>query len=149
MSVAQNIKDQIKRKIQACPSVQQVYGSPHFNPEGWPSVFITLQRIEGEFSSNAEDSRVYSYNALCVFPLGQDMTPQSATVPDRVEYAEQVLELVVDEIINAIDTHFELEGAPVLYTEASDVEWGYFDYEGGEARAAQVILSIHTEKTVV
>lgn len=147
MSVAQTIKNQLKVKVQACNSVQEVYGNPRINPEGWPAVFLTLSRIEGEFSSSAENSRIYTYNALAVFPIGQDM-PGLPNDTDRLEYAEQVLETVVDEIINAIDTDFELEGSPVLFTHASDVEWGYFDYEGGEARAAQVGLSIHTEKVV-
>lgn len=146
MSVAQTIKDQLKVKIQGCASVKRYYGAPVINPSGWPAVFLTLMRIEGEYSSNAENSRVYSYNALCAFPLGQDFV--AGTVDERLEYAEKTLETVIDEIINAIDTDFELDGSPVLYTEASDVEWGYFDYEGGEARAAQVTLSIYTEKIV-
>lgn len=149
MSAAQTIKAMLKAKIEACQSVERVYGNPHINPEGWPSVFLTLSSIAGEFSSNAENSRVYSYNALCVFPIGEDMVVESVSVPQRLEYAERVLETVIDEIINAIDTDFELDGSPVLYTEASDVDWGYFDYEGGEARAAQVTLSIYTEKVVV
>lgn len=147
MSVAQTIKSQLKSKIQACDSVQHVYSNPHINPEGWPSVFLTMARIEGEFSSSAENSRVYTYNAMGVFPIGQDM-PGLPVGTDRLEFAEETLETVVDEIINEIDTDFELDGSPVLYTQASDVEWGYYDYEGGEARAAQVTLSVYTEKLV-
>lgn len=145
-SVASLLKNQLKDKVESCDSVQKVYGAPHINPEGWPAVFITLARLDGEFSSNAENSRVYSYNAMCVFPIGQDFVDGSEF--DRLEYAQETLETVVDEIINAIDTDFELDGLPVLYVEASDVEWGYYDYEGGEARAAQVQLSVYTEKVV-
>jgi hypothetical protein len=146
--VSQLIKAQIKTKVQSCASVQEVHTATDINPKGWPAVFIELKRITGEFSSNAEDSRVYQYSLQVQFPLGQDMAPENLTTPDRMEYAQNVIETVIDEIINAIDTDFELDGSPVLFVEASDVDWGYIDIEGGVARAAEIIISVYTEKTV-
>ena len=146
MSVALNIRDQVKRKVQSCPSVQQTYGYEEVNPTGWPCVMITLQGINGEYSSNTENSRVYAYRALALFPIGQDIE-QPKTL-NRLEYAEDTLTTVIDEIINAIDDNFELEGSPTLFVEASDVTWGYMAAEFGEARSAEITISVYTEITI-
>ena len=147
-SVAQLIKNQIKVKVQSCNSVQEVHTAPDINPKGWPAVFIVLSKMDGAFSSNTENSRIYSYILQCLFPLGQDMAPENLTTPDRLEYAENVLETVIDDIINAVDDNFVLEGTPVLFVEASSVEWGYTDIETGVARVANITLSVYTEITI-
>lgn len=147
MSVSKLIKDQIKSKIQSCPSVQQVYGYEEINPQGWPAVMLTVTDMDGEFSSNTENSRLYAYKALILFPVGQDM-PGLPARTNRLEYAEDVIATVVDEIIDAVDDDFELDGTPVLYTNAADVQWAYTAYEGGEARSAQLTLRVYTEKAI-
>lgn len=146
-AVSIQIKDQIINKVEALSTVEVVYPAVNLNPSGWPSVFVTAQREEGEFSSTAENSRVYEYNCTVLFPIGQDFVPTGTR--DRLDYAEIVIAECLDDIINAIDTDFELEGTPVLFTNAADIEWGYADYEGGVARAANVILRVYTEKVVV
>jgi hypothetical protein len=150
-SVNQNIKQQLIAKIQACDAVQIVYPAEKLNPSGWPAVFVTPFREEGEFSSNAENSRLYEYNALVLFPEGQDFVPEAEA--ERLDYAEKVVGQVLDQIINAIDTDFELDSLPyqcnVLFVHAADVEWGNYAIEGGVAKAAQVILRVYTEITVV
>lgn len=151
MSVSISLKDQIINKIEALSSVQRVYPVVKLNPSGYPAVFVTTNTEEGEFSSTAENSRVYTYNATAVFPLGQDFVPSAES--ERLDYAEQVVATVIDQIINSIDMDFELESLPtgvtVMFTHAADVEWGYVDIEGGVARAANVILRVHTEIVVV
>lgn len=146
MSVSIQIKDQIIDKVEPLSSVQVVYPALKLNPSGWPAVFVTTNTEEGEFSSNAENSRVYTYNCSVLFPMGQDFVPE--TEQERLDYAERVIAQVIDDIINAVDTDFELEGNPVLFVNAADVEWGYIDYEGGVARAANVILRVYTELVV-
>lgn len=147
MSVSTTIKYQLISKIQACPSVQVVYGYEEINPSGFPSVFIKAANMEGEFGSTAENSRVYAYTALILFPIGQDMEVPKTI--NRLQYAEETVATVVDEIINSIDTDFELDGSPVLFTNAADVLWGEYTYEGGVAKAAQLTLRVYTEKVVV
>lgn len=150
MSVSITVKNWLKAKIQSCDSVQVVYGYEEVNPTGWPAVMLTTQDMEGEFSSTSENSRVYSYKALILFPIGQDFV--SNTTINRLEYAENVVATVIDEIINAIDTDFDLTGIPqatALYANASDCIWSYTTYEGGEARSAEITVSIYTEKEVV
>lgn len=145
MSVSIDIKDQVIDKINALSSVEVVYPALRLNPSGVPAVFVTTNTEEGEFSSNAENSRVYTYNASVIFPLGQDFVPEAER--ERLDYAERVIADVIDDIINAIDTDYELD-TPVLFVNAADVEWGYIDIESGVARAANVILRVYTEVTV-
>lgn len=146
MIVSQEIKKQIIDKIQNLDSVQKVYPAVKLNPDGFPCVYVTANREEGEFSSNAENSRLYEYNCMVLFPLGQDFVPESQR--ERMDYAEYVIAGVLDEIINAVDTDYELDGNPVLFVHAADIEWGYTDIENGAARAANVILRVYTEITV-
>lgn len=149
MSVSTDIKNHIKANIQACPSVQQVYGHEEINPTGWPAVMVTAGNMDGEFSSNAENSRTYAFRIYILFPTGQDYP--TSTNMNRLEYAEQVIATVIDEIVNISDTDFELDGSgpTILYVNAADVVWGYTTYEGGEARSAELTLRVYTEKTVV
>lgn len=146
MSASVTIKNQIKSKVQGCASVEQVYGYEEINPQGFPCVMLTPQDMSGEFSSNAENSRIYAYKLLVLFSLGQDMeTPKTL---NRLEYAENVIATVLDEIITAVDTDFELDGTPVLYVNAADIVWGYVSGEFGEARSAEITLNVYTEVTI-
>lgn len=151
MSVSINIKDQIIKKVQGLTTIQIVYPAVNLNPSGWPAAYVTTNTEEGEFSSSSENSRVYTYNCSVLFPIGQDLVPDSEG--ERLDYAEDVIANCIEQVINTIDTDFELESLPtgitVLFTHAADVEWGYADYEGGVARAANVILRVYTEITVV
>lgn len=151
MSASIAIKDQIIAKIQSLSMIQKVYPTVQLNPSGWPAAFVTTNTEEGEFSSTAENSRVYTYNCSVLFPLGQDFVQNSEG--ERLDYAEDLIANCVEQIINTIDMDFELDSLPsgltVLFTNAADVEWGYADYEGGVARVANVILRVYTELVVV
>lgn len=146
MSVSTEIKNQLIAKIQSCDTVQKVYGHEEINPSGWPAVMVTLGDMDGEFSSNTENSRIYAFRVQIMFPIGQDYVGPNEV--NRLEYAEQVIAEVIDEIINAVDTDFELDGTPVLYVNAADVTWSYVTYEGGESRAATLSLRVYTEKNI-
>ena len=146
MSVSTDIKNHIKTNIQNCPSVDQVYGHEEMNPSGYPAVMVTAGDMQGEFSSNAQNSRIYSFSIRILFSIGQDYP-----APDnqnRMEYAEQVVATVIDEIINISDTDFELSGSnhTVLYVNACDVTWDYVSYRSGEARSALLTLLVYTGK---
>lgn len=149
MSVSINIKKEIIRNVQNCPSVQKVFGYEQFNPDGWPAVFVKPLEMEGEFSSNAENSRVYSYSLLILFPVGQEFKPPNGR--NRLEYSEEVVGTVIDEIINISDTDFELTDSDptVLFVNAANLVWGDYEYEGGVAKAALLTLRVYTELVVV
>lgn len=147
MSISGTIKASLKSKVQSCSTVQVVYGYEEVNPSGFPAAIIKAADMQGEFASNAENSRVYAYNVYILFPIGQDFIPPANK--NRLEYAEDVISEVIDEIINAIDTDFELDGTPTLYTEATDASWGEYEYSGGVAKAAQITIKVRTDKTVI
>lgn len=147
LPVSTQIKRMLKTRIEALDSIQMVYPSEVINGDGWPAVSLTAQSEEGEFSSTAENSRVYSFNAIVLFPMGQDFVPEAEK--ERYDYAEDTIAQCIEDIINAVDTDFELDRGVVLFVNAADVEWQYYDYEGGTARAANVILRVYTEITVV
>jgi len=147
MSQSTELKTILKNKIGALTSVQEVYGHEELNPKGFPAVMVTAQDLQGEFSSNSENSRVYSYRCFILFPISQDYPVD--TNMNRMEYAEQVIATVIDEITNNMDTDFELTGSSALYMEAADNIWSHTKYEGGEARSAEITLRIYTERTVV
>ena len=146
MSVSIQIKEQIIDKIEALDTIEVVYPAVKLNPRGFPCVYVTANTEEGEFSSNAENSRVYTYNCSILVPIGNDLVREAEA--ERMDYAERTIAGVIEQIINSIDTDYTLDGNPVLYVNAADVEWGYIDYEGGVARAANVILRVYTEVTV-
>lgn len=150
-SAMSQIKQQIITKIQSLESVQKVYPAEVPNPTGWPCVFVTATDLEGEFSSNAENSRIYAYSVLILLSEGQNFVAD--TEYERLDYTERVVGEVIDEIINAVDTDFELDSLPndttVLFVNAADCIWGRYQYEGGIAKAAQVTLRVYTEVTVV
>ena len=153
MSVFVTLKDYLTDKIEALSSVQKVYGYEPEKLSGWPAVTVTLPTMEGEFSSNAEDSRVYGFTVRVYFPLGQDIeTPK--TMP-REQYAENVIATVLEDIANTIDTDFDLtdvtqsSNITVKFTEATDIRPIYIEMDGGWIRGAEISIRIYTEKTVV
>lgn len=146
MSASVTIKNQIKNKVQSCASVQSVYGYEELNPKGFPAVMITPQNMNGEFSSNTENSRLYAYRVLIIMPIGEDYTGQGTLT--RLEYIENVVATVIDEIINAVDNNFEMEGSPVLFVNAADSVWNYYATEAGEMRGAELTLNVYTEVTI-
>lgn len=147
MSVSTAVKQAVMDIISALPSVKQTYGHEEFDPQGWPAVFVTASNMDGEFVDTSHNSRFYSYRITIVFPISQDM-PGLPAGTNRLEYAEQTIATVLDEIINAVDTDFELSGSPALYMEAADAEWGEASIEIGIVKAVQVTLRIYTEYAV-
>lgn len=146
MSISTTVKNQLINFIENLPSVDKVYGHEELNPTGYPAVFVISGSMEGEFVSNKSNSRVYAFDITCVFPTGQDFSND----PDvnREEFAEETIATVLDEIINNVDTNFQLEGSPVLYANAADILWGSANLENGISKAAQISLRIYTEYDV-
>jgi len=144
MSISTTVKDQLMDFIQSQPSVKVTYGHEEMNPSGWPAVFVLATGMEGNFVDTAHNSRVYSFRVTVLFPTSQNM-PQLPAGTNRLEFAEQTIATVVDEIINTIDTEFVLEGTPVLYVNAADAQWGEAALDVGVVKAVQITLNIYTE----
>ncbi len=147
MSISTTCKQAVMDVISALPSVKETYGHEEFAPKGWPAVFVVATSMNGEFVDTAHNSRVYAFRITIVFPLNQDL-PGLPDDTNRLEYAEETIATVLDEIINAVDTDFELVGSPALYMEAADADWGEASIEVGIVKAVQVTLRIYTEYQV-
>ncbi len=147
MSISTTVKNQLMDLIQSRPSVKVTYGHEEMNPSGYPAVFVEATSMTGEFVDTAHNSRVYAFRLSIVFPIGQDL-PGLPPGTNRLEYAEQTIATVVDEIINIVDTDFELEGSPTLYVEAADADWGEAAIDVGIVKAVQITLKIYTEYQV-
>lgn len=147
LPVSIQIKNMLISRIETLESVQKVYPSAVINNEGWPAVSVTPDSESGEFSSSSENSRVYRYNCTILFPTGSDYVP--AAERERMDYAERIIAQVGEDILNAVDMDFELDGGVVLFVHAGDMDWAYYQFEGGMTRAANVILEAYTELTVV
>lgn len=146
MSISTTVKNQLMDFIQKLDAVEKTYGHEELNPKGFPAVFVKPGDMQGAFVDNAHNSRIYAFRITCVFPLGQDFIKDKVT--NREEYAEETIATVLDEIINAVDTNFQLEGTPVLYANAADIAWGDANLENGACKAAQITLKIYTEYQV-
>lgn len=147
MSVSTSIKDTLIGKINALDSVQSVYGYERNNFEGFPAVTVTASDLDGEFTSTTENSRNYAYKITILYSIGQAL-PAVTNLPIN-EQAENVISTVVDDIINDIDSDYELpDNTDVLFVNAADATWGFVDYEGGVAKACQITYIIRTDYNV-
>lgn len=140
MSAIKVIKKQIINKVSAVSSVNKVYDYEKVNPDGFPAVFVTFSGSDNEFFTNAENKRVFTYRVLVLVPLGQDNI-----TPDAVEQAEQAIQDVTGDILDAMDSDITLDdSAQVVFMEAAVGEPGYVSYEGGQARSSEILLRVHS-----
>ena len=151
MSVSVTLKDWLKDKIDALSTVQEVYAYMPTKFTGYPAVAILLPELTGEFSSTSTNSRVYSYRINIFVPLGQDLPNTSGKT--REHYAEDLVAEVIEDIIDAVETDFDLTDVVdndivCKYAEASDMRPFEIVIDNGEHLGAEITISIYTEKTV-
>lgn len=140
MSAIKQIKQEIVNKLSAVDSLNKVYNFEKMNPDGFPAAFVTFTGSDNEFFTNAENKRVYSYRVLVLAQIGQNRD-----TPDQVDKAEQVIQDVLGDVLDAFDSDITLrDNVQVIYSEAAIGESGYMEYEGGWARSAEITLKIHS-----
>lgn len=146
-SLNRRIKEEIRDRISALSDVEKVYTFMKLPLEGWPTVFVMYGNVEGEFSSNVENSRVYGYRILVLFQVGQDYQNVN---DDRMQNAEEAIGQVVEKILNVIETDYTLNdfNAEVLFVRALDVVYGETEYDGGYAKSAEFTVNVYTEHNV-
>lgn len=145
-SVAGRIKQQVMNKIGACASVAVVYGFDRLPIEQFPAVFVKTTGMDGQFWTSAENMRIYTYRCTIIWPLGQDLKSQT---DDRLQVADENVHQVVDEIINAVDSDYELgNDALVLFVNAANFISQEYEYEGGKAYGAEITLEVHSQYLV-
>lgn len=143
MGVIRSIKQELISKISALPEFNKVYGYERLNPGGFPAAFITFNGQENEFWTNAENKRVYIYRMLVLYQIGN--TPLNETNPEDMEVAEEAIQDLIEDAIDAVDSDYTLgDAVDVLYVDAAIGQPGYVEYEGGVARSAEVTLRVHS-----
>lgn len=153
MSVIADLKTVLKNRIGALNSVGVVYGYEEAHPKQWPAVIVTPANLEGEFVSTTENRRIFGCNVSILFPTGQNVPKDLDEKP--IEYAERVIGQVLDDIIDDVDKNSFLSDfadisdsdSDFLFLSAADAEWGWFNFEGGKARAIQIVLLAHIDFT--
>lgn len=141
MSIAKTFKKNIVNKLSALSSVNKVYNFEDINPTGFPCAFVSLGDHENEFSSTAENRRVWIYRVLIL--VRGDYT----TDDDRQKAEDQLLELM-ETVIDAFDTDIDL-GGDALWVDAAVSAPAYYDFEGGRTRGCEITLRVHIDRTVV
>ena len=147
-SLQRTIKEKIRDRVSALPSVYKAYTFEKFPFDGFPTVTINNGDVEGEFWSTAENRRIYGYRIRIWFQVGQ--TPSDAS-DDRMQNAEEVVAKVAEEIMNALDSDFELGqyNADVLYLDAVDmINLDYTLEEGGFGKVTELTVRVHTDYSV-
>lgn len=146
-SLNRRIKEQLIDKIDTCASVAKVYGFDKIPLEQYPAVIVKYGSMEGEFVTTSENRRVYAYLTKVIVPMGKDV---NNLTDDRVEFAEEAVGQVVEEIMNIVDSNFELGqfNAQVLYVRAVDVVYNEYSYPGGYAYGAELTIQVVTDYSV-
>lgn len=148
LPVSIQIKQMLINRIQNLESVQKCFGAMVINSDGFPAVYVTPQSMSGNFSSNAEDSREFTYDCVILMPVSSDWVDGN-TEMERMEFAERVVAQVGEEIEDAIDKDFTLDNGVMLFAQATDAQYGYVEAEFGWARTLTVTVQIYTELTVI
>lgn len=151
MSVVSEIRTVLVTRIGNLSSVQKVYGYENPKPDGWPAVFITASKMDASFVTNVENRRVFIFDIIVVFPTGQNIPKNASQEP--VAYAEDRIYEVFDQIADMLDENSFLESfidigdadSTYLFADAASAEWGFYEYEGGVARALKIPLSIKVD----
>lgn len=151
MSVVTDIRTVLINRIAALDSVQKVYGYENPHVDGFPAVFVTASRVESSFVTNVENRRVFTFDIVVIFPTGENLPKNSSQNP--VEYAEERIYQVFDQIGDVMDENsFNADFVDIsdsdstyLFAGAADAEWGFFQYEGGIARALKIPLAINVD----
>lgn len=146
-SLNRRIKEQLRDKIGACASVAKVYTFDKLPIEQWPAVIIKYGTMDGEFVTTAENRRTYAYSVKVLFQIGKSL---AEVADDRLQFAEEAVGQVVEEIMNVTDTNYELGqfNANVLYVRAVDVVYLEYSYEGGYAKGAELTIQVITDYDV-
>lgn len=151
MSVVNDIRTVLVNRIQALSSVQKVYPYEEPSPTGFPAVFITSDALTSSFVTNTENRRVFTFKITVIFPTGENIPKDSSQ--NAVSYAEDRIYEVFDQISEDLDQNDFVDAfidigdsdSTYLFADAVEAEWGFYDYEGGKARALQIPLPIHVD----
>lgn len=142
-SLARTIKEEIRDKIVALSSVEIVYTFEPTDLRGFPAVIVKYGDVDGEFWATNENQRIYGYKIIVLDQIGQT---HAGINDDRLQEAEENVAKVVEDIMNALDSDYELGqfNAEVVFLDAVDVLYQPYSYPAGEALGAELTVRVHT-----
>lgn len=145
------LKNKIREVIsQDVDTVKEVVDYEKTGFVGFPAVTITCSGNENLFYSSAENERTFIFLMRVYVPI--ENKPLLETLSDtQKEIAEEIMENVVDQLLNAFDTttNFTLDGSGDNGLEAVPSRWGYALMPVGWCRTAEIELRIRRTKLVV
>jgi len=112
----------------------KVKGYGTVEPTGYP--FITLETLGNESEATDEKNieRIYKYRIRVYINMDKEQA--------GIEWAEDTLLVVLDEIADKIDNDYTLSNT-VDWIETVDVNTGYTENAEGTMRIAEIELKIH------
>jgi hypothetical protein len=131
-------------------TVQEVVDYEKVGFRGFPAVTVTCSGNENSFYSSAENERVFLF-ALRIYEQLENVPKlDSSGADNEKQRAEQIVERVVDQILNAFDTttSFTMDGSADNGVEAVPSRWGYAQLPAGWCRVAEIDLRIKRTKIV-
>jgi len=144
------LKDKIRDIISdGVDTVQEVVGYEKVNFEGFPAVTIVVDDQENSFETNVENERVYAFRVRVFYLMEHNPNLALPDISDNAkEKAERVMGDIVDQMINAFDRKFDLDGMAENGVEAAPSIWGYVESSLGWCRTADIILKVKTSYNV-
>ncbi len=110
---------------------------------GFPAVTLVCSGNENSFYSSAENERVFLFTMKVFYPI-ENLPKLEAVSDDAKKNAEEIMEKVVDQILNSLDTttDFTLDGAGDNGIEAVPSSWGYALLGTGWCRVATIEIRV-------
>lgn len=102
-----------------------------------PFVVVVPSGNENDYASTSENKRTYAFKIMIYVEHGKARDNNSS---------EDLLALIVDDVINALDQNYTLDGE-VLFSRAAPSRWGYVE-STKEYRVAEINLQCQSWYTV-
>lgn len=124
-------------------TVQDVAGFEKSGFDGFPAVTIVCSGNENSFYSSAENERIFNFTMKIFYPI-ENKPALESTTDSAKEYAENIVEQVVDQLLNTFDTteNFTMGDVADNGVEAVPSAWGYALLQVGWCRVATIELKV-------
>ncbi len=146
------LKKQIVDLIsQDIDTVQDVVDYEKVGFKGYPAVTVVCSGNENSFYSSAENLRTFMFTLRIYYPITNKPALDTSGLDNAKQKAEAIVERVVDQFLNSIDTttKFTLDDAADNGVEAVPSRWGYAQLPVGWCRVAEIEVRLKRIKLVV
>lgn len=119
--------------------------------DGFPAVSVVCSGNENEYTSSAENRRVFAFNIRVYEQMNQNPDVALDDVEDSAKARAEVnVGEVVSELIDSFDKYFDLDGSVNGdFIFASPSAWGYVQLDNGWCRTALINLQYNKDFNVL